>query len=207
MTDDEIRADILSYEDIRARADEFLAEHHPSGEIPIPIENIIEKRLRMDIVPMRGLRDLIEAEGFTTSDLAEIWVDENTYDRWTSRYRFTLAHEVGHVVLHREVFERGSWTTQEEWREFVNSIPEDQHSWFEYQAYSFGGLVLVPQGKLLEFTQEAVDQIHDAGLNLTDHWNFAWARIAKHLSQRFDVSTQVIDKRLDRDGVREHFRE
>lgn len=132
MTDDEIRAEVLSYEDIRARADEFLAEHHQSGEIPIPIENIIEKRLRMDIVPMRGLRELIEAEGFTTSDLAEIWIDENTYDRWTSRYRFTLAHEVGHVVLHSEVFEHGSWTTQEGWREFVNSIPEDQHSWFEY---------------------------------------------------------------------------
>jgi hypothetical protein len=28
---------IYSYEALRKKADEFLREHHPSGEIPIPI--------------------------------------------------------------------------------------------------------------------------------------------------------------------------
>ena len=66
---DEIRAPFLSYEDIRGKADEFLALHHPDGTIPVPIERIVEFKLGMDIVPVPGLRGVIEAEGFTTSDL------------------------------------------------------------------------------------------------------------------------------------------
>ena len=40
---DEVRAEYLSYEQIRERADEFLAKYHPSGKIPIPIELIVEE--------------------------------------------------------------------------------------------------------------------------------------------------------------------
>ena len=34
-------APYLSYEDLRQKADEFLAAHHPKGAIPVPIEEII----------------------------------------------------------------------------------------------------------------------------------------------------------------------
>jgi hypothetical protein len=45
-------APYLSYEDLRQKADEFLAAHHPKGAIPVPIEEIIEMQLGIDIVPM-----------------------------------------------------------------------------------------------------------------------------------------------------------
>lgn len=37
----------------------------------MPIERVVEFKLGMDIVPVPGLRGLIEADGFTTSDLQE----------------------------------------------------------------------------------------------------------------------------------------
>ncbi len=200
---EEIRAPFLSYENIRGKADEFLGQHHPEGIIPVPIERIVEFKLGMDIVPVPGLRGVIEAEGFTTSDLQEIHVDGDTYERHRHRYRFTLAHEVGHVVLHAEVFEKGQWGNIAGWKAFVNSISEKEHSWLEYHAYSFGGLVLVPRDHLFREAKECVGLIDSEGIDLEEHWDFAWTRIAAHLARRFDVSVPVIEKRLDKDGVKE----
>ena len=51
-----------SYEDLRRQADAFLAKHHPAGTIPVPIEEIVEFQLSIDIVPMPGLHTLIETD-------------------------------------------------------------------------------------------------------------------------------------------------
>lgn len=50
-----IEIPIISYEDIRNSADNFLKQYHPSREIPVPIEEIIEFQMGLDIVPIPGL--------------------------------------------------------------------------------------------------------------------------------------------------------
>lgn len=55
----------------------------------------MEFRLGIDIVPMPGLHRLIETDGFITSDLKEIYVDEFVYVSRPGRYPFTLAHANG----------------------------------------------------------------------------------------------------------------
>ncbi len=85
---DEIQAPFFSYEEIRRKADDFISRYHPEGAIPIPIEEIVEFQLKMDIVPVPGLHKVIEADGFTTSDLKEIHVDGDVYEFHTNRYRF-----------------------------------------------------------------------------------------------------------------------
>ncbi len=54
--------EILSYEDIRKRADDFLISHHPERSIPIPIEEIIEFQLDIHISPLPGLKHLWERQ-------------------------------------------------------------------------------------------------------------------------------------------------
>jgi hypothetical protein len=95
----EIRAPKLRYEDIRRRADDFLATYHPSRALPIPVEEIIDLRLRVNIVPVLGLRQAFDVEAFTSSDCTEITVDEAIYNKQPHRYRFSLAHELGHHHL------------------------------------------------------------------------------------------------------------
>jgi len=73
---------------------------------------------RIDIVPMPGLHALIETDGFITSDLREIFVDEFVYQSRLGRYRFTLAHELGHSVLHRDVFRKEAFGTSTNGRRF-----------------------------------------------------------------------------------------
>ena len=199
-------APIYSYEDLRRKADEFLAKHHPAGTIPVPIEEFVEFQLGMDIVPMPGLHTLIETDGFITSDLKEIYVDEFVYLSRPGRYRFTLAHEVGHAILHHDLFRQRRFRSVKEWKAFVNGIPEKQHGWLEYQANAFAALVLVPKVALHNQTRICLDEVRSEGINLDENWDFAWSRIAAFVAKRFQVSSEVVDRRLQKDGVPETFK-
>ena len=64
---DRLTPPILSYRDLRRRAGDFLRTHHPAGTIPVPIEEIVEFRYRMDIIPVPGLQDAFEVDGFISS--------------------------------------------------------------------------------------------------------------------------------------------
>ncbi|MEX2093241.1 MAG: ImmA/IrrE family metallo-endopeptidase [Pirellulales bacterium] len=203
---DEIKAPYFSYENLRQKADDFLVQYHRAGTIPVPIEEIVEFDLGMDIVPTPGLHQFLEVDGFLTSDLREIWVDQFVYESRPGRYRFTLAHEVGHSILHADIFRQQSFHTIAEWKEFVDSIPDKEHSWLEYQAYAFAGLVLVPATALESAARECVDKVKSEGIDLSENWDFAWSRIAAFLAKQFEVSSQVIDKRLQKDGLPDRLR-
>jgi hypothetical protein len=45
-------------------SEQFLREFHPEGSIPVPIEEIAEIKCGLDIIPLPGLRDLLEIDGF-----------------------------------------------------------------------------------------------------------------------------------------------
>ena len=89
-----LRFERLSCEDLRKRARRFLKKHHPDDSIPIPIEEIIDLQLRMDIIPMPGLRNSFEIDGCVANDLSSIFVDEFIHARRPNQYRFRLAHEL-----------------------------------------------------------------------------------------------------------------
>ncbi|MFO7654225.1 MAG: hypothetical protein R6X25_10435, partial [Candidatus Krumholzibacteriia bacterium] len=114
----------LPPENSRPRADAFLAEHNPEGILPLPIEEIIEFRLGINIVPVLGLQDRIGTVGFITSDLQEIDVDLEVAERFPSRFRWTLTHEVGHLLLHRHVYDGQQFRTADEWKRWTHSIPD-----------------------------------------------------------------------------------
>jgi hypothetical protein len=87
----------------------------------------------------------------------------------------------------------------------VNSIPEKEHGWLEYQAYAFAGLILVPREPLEDCTKKCVDLIRGEGIDLDENWDFAWSRIAAFLAKHFEVSTAVIERRLQKDELPDSF--
>jgi hypothetical protein len=197
----------LPYDTIRARADEFAARYHPRGTIPVPIEAIVELQLRLDIVPVPGLRHHFEIDGFTTSDGREIHVDERAAEDYPARYHFTLAHEVGHLELHRWAYTPGAFTTVRGWKDYLNSLPVDVASRLEIQAHCFAGLLLVPQGALVREVDAAVGQINDAGHRLVDLWYEAWPRIEAVVAKTFCVSTEVVHRRIEYDKLQSRYRD
>ncbi len=94
---------------INSGAESFLNIYNSSGTIPVPIEEIIEFQLQIDIIPVPGLKDSFEKVGldidaFISSDFRSITVDKYIQEKISNRYRFTLAHEIGHMQLHRYLY-------------------------------------------------------------------------------------------------------
>lgn len=107
---------VLSYEDLRDEAEEFLNEYHPDLTLPIPIETIVEFDLDMEVIPIPGLKAKIGVDAFLASDLSAIYMDEDTLQFVPARYRFSLAHEAGHWWLHDELYQDNEIATVADWR-------------------------------------------------------------------------------------------
>jgi hypothetical protein len=197
----DIRGPILSYEDLRRAANDFLMTYHPSQSLPVPIEEIIDLELKINIIPVPGLQQEIEMDAFISSDCTEITVDEFVYRKRLNRYRFSLAHELGHKILHRSIYCLMAFRTIAGWVAFLQACPPDQHSWLEYQARSFAGLVLVPKDLLERETDTAVQMARQSGINVHTRNQVAWESIAEYLATRFVVSKDVIMKRLAVDRI------
>ena len=190
----------LSYDQLRRHADAFLTKYHPTLQIPVPIEPIIEFQMHLDIVPLPGLEEAFEIVGFTASSLDEISVDQHVYEHRPGRYRFTLAHEVGHVVLHAELFKEHRFRGADEWKRFVRAFPDLDLSRLEWQAHSFAGLVLVPSEALRRELKSAAKRVKAS--SIAKETDFTKSLIVDMMATRFQVSGDVIERRLNYDQIK-----
>ena len=85
-------------------AEDFLEKYHPTQKAPVPIEEITEFGLGLTIFPTKILESGCEVSGTLSKDFQTILIDERTFEKFEERARFTIAHEVGHYVLHKDIF-------------------------------------------------------------------------------------------------------
>src|SRR5680860_961930 len=197
----------LSYEDLRRRAEEFLTAHHPDRTLPVPIEEIAEFELSLEIGLVPGLKGILaeaEIEGYLYGNLKGIAIDLDIYEQVYVRARFTLAHELGHLILHPEMYSKYSGETGnfEERLQFMRAIPEESYWRFEWQAKAFAGLVLVPGDLLRNSVAQNVIVARNAGVQMKGPDDPNWGYICEGVKGPFNVSSQVIDIRMDKDGLK-----
>ena len=94
----------LADAEIRRQAEMVLETYHPSRSLPIPVEEIIDRRLGVHITSIPGLEAVFDIVSFTSSDCHVITVDEFVYFHRPTRFCFSLAHELGHILLHRRIY-------------------------------------------------------------------------------------------------------
>jgi hypothetical protein len=196
------RPEYLTYDDVRAAADRFLREYHLKGTRPVPIEEIVEFDLSMDVIPLEGLKAHVGVDAFLTSDVGTIYVDEWVVKHAPVRYRFSLAHEVAHYWLHDALYQGCSIHSVRDWAEIQAAIGEENYKWFEWQANSFAGLVLVPGGPLKPDFQLVADRLISGGIEhrQIDH-HPTRAALVRELAKQFVVSEQTMEIRLEHDGL------
>lgn len=191
-----IKIEPLSNQQIREAADRTRAEFW-GDKIPVDIEHILEAKLNIFIIPLPGLQHQISFDSFISSDWKNVYVDNESYmsDRCYRRIRFSLAHELGHFILHRELFESLKIKTFEDYYHFYNEVPNDQYRFLEDQANKFAGYLLIPceimgkhRDKLLA---EARKKLIGAGLENMDVDLKGY--IAGDMADIFDVSTQAME--------------
>ncbi len=210
--DQSLAVSFISYDQTRTSAGRFLDSYHPSRSLPIPIEHIIDNKLAIDIVPIPGLLNLLKQvsslAGFISGDLKTIYVDEYIYQSVPTMYRFTLAHEIGHAILHRNVFKGRQIEGADDWVEFMMSLQEDDYSykWYEMQANNFAGLVLVPENRLEESIKKTIKSLHhkiEQAKKGLQNGEMIWEYLGEATADEFGVSAAVIDMRIKFDKLKE----
>lgn len=169
----------LTFDEVSEKVETLRAKYETLQTIPVDIDDFLEFDLELEIVPLAGLREKINAEAMISKDYKTIYVDVQSYndERLWYRLKFSIAHELGHMFLHKDFFCRQNIKNEEEWINFMSSL-QLKYSFLENHANWFAGMLLVPADKLRKL------------LLTTKKPSLA------ELTRYFEVSTQVISRRL-----------
>ena len=190
----------MNLSDIRRAVAECRAKHPAldAGAIPIDMVRFLEIDLRLSLIPVPGLykRHAVDAAILPGGD--GIYVDENSYvaldtnPPWLSRrLRFTLAHEFAHLVLHMNGHSSLRWSSV---GDFEMSICSGDRK-IEREADEFASQLLVPYSALASAFKARNVPPNVLGNPYARHY------FASQLSPRFGVNAQVIEIRLELEGI------
>ena len=165
--------------------------------LPIEVDLIAEKN-GFDLIPLSGLRNLSLTDAYLSHNKKEIAYDP---DVATVRIRFSIAHELGHYFLHKDLMKEVRFTDYSEWRELLKEIP----GWFwgkvEMQANEFAGQLLVPRDMLIQVIVEYKTEIEAAMQYIPNDIKAIREYLAIPLAKRFEVSQDAMRIRLINENI------
>ena len=96
----------LTFDEVSREVEDLRARYETLQSIPIDIDAFLEFDLGLEIVPLAGLREKVNAEAMISQDYKTIYVDVQSYndERLWNRLKFSIAHELGHMFLHKDFF-------------------------------------------------------------------------------------------------------
>lgn len=181
--------------DVTRNAEDFLKKYNPSGELPVPIEEIVELNMNIAIVVVPGIKHLLGIDAFINSDFTQITIDEHAYTAFPERTRFSIAHEIGHLVLHANWYKSHGPNNMDDYLTFYDRIDHEIYKYLEIQASTFAGLVLVPKEALLEKLRVKLGRMPaNESLELL-------IPIFQDLLEVFQVSGEVLLRRMQREKI------
>lgn len=185
----------LSYNKIGEIANQFLADYHPSLDPPIPIEEIAEAKLGLTITQEVNLKKDYDVDGFLTADLTTIFIDFDLYMKHENRTRLTIAHEIGHLIIHGKLFQDLNINSTKDLNSIIEQVTDEDYRWLEYQAYSFAGQVLVPKQLLIKELEKRLGKIPSS------ETPEVILPILQDLLDIFQVSGEVLLRRLQKENI------
>jgi len=173
---------------------------------PLDIFTFFEVDLRLDPIPFNELTARYRVEAAITADFSGIYLDAEQYalmergPEWKlNRLRFTVAHELAHYFLHRDLPQKEHFASLPDFARWTENYGGRKYT-VEQEANEFAGRLLVPETRLRalfdEFAVEAerlVPNFMQSG-SLRD-------KFAERVAPRLGVNAQVIAVRLDRDDL------
>lgn len=176
------------------------------AQLPVDILTVAEIELRLDPIRFDDLWTKYRRDAALTPDFTGIYVDAESYDLWEKgplwkqrRLRFSVAHEIGHLVLHRETGSKISFQSFDDFARWTNSTSSEKYT-LEQEANEFAGRLLVPLDRL----KHCLDSFGPSLEKVMPHWFTSMevrAAFAESATNVFQVSQQSIEARLDREGL------
>ncbi len=181
----------------------------PIAVPPVPVEYIIEGFLELELDDLNPKDTNSDKLGELYIEDGRIVVDSSLEDQ-EGRYHFTLAHEVGHWVLHKDIYlkDKNQLSLLEEKKgPSIICRKSEQKKAEEWQADYFAGALLMPKRMLMDVLREENRKktawVYDHqvkrlwGLEKEDYYR----SVASLYNQRFGVSVQAMQIRLEQLGL------
>lgn len=194
-----VKVPFLGNVSIKKAADAFRSKYW-NGIIPLEIEDIIAFELKIDIIPLPNLMKLCNGDAFITSNWNCIYVDNEKYldERYKNRLRFSFAHEIGHFILHKALYQTFGVKELADFIKFIEEIPLQQYGYLETQAQKFASHLLVLRDKLTSKKIEIIESLKKQNEDLSKvDSNIINSYLAVPLSGYFGVSEGVIEIALN----------
>ncbi|MCK9275032.1 MAG: ImmA/IrrE family metallo-endopeptidase [Syntrophales bacterium] len=196
-----VEAPYLKYVDVTQEVESFLQIYHPSRTIPIPVEEIIDLQLKINIYPFPRLYKDFGLNGFLSCDRSTIYVDEYQYEQFYEKYRYTLAHELGHFVLHKNLYENFNFENAIQYVEWRESMSPNDIDWFEKHADWFAEQLLVPANALTDACQNIINIYQHVYQKYKDSPDDFWSYASSEIARSFDVNQPVVEVRIKREKL------
>ena len=105
--------------------------------------------------------------------------------------------------MHKDIYSKLSFSSLEDWKNFINNVSEGAYKDFEWQANEFAGRFLVPYDSLVTIVKEAIKIIKQKRLvdYLKQEPDAVLSRIAPFLRKPFGISEIVIKTRVQNEEL------
>ena len=151
-----------------------------SEQLPIDIEHIVESR-GIRLLPFDFKEDI---SGVLVFENGEATIGYNNKEHRV-RNRFTIAHELGHYVLHKE---DKDLFVDKEFMALYRLNNGETGTKHEREANEFAACILMPENLMRR-------EIEKTGIEYTDE------NLIKSLAKKFDVSTVSMSIRMSKLGL------
>lgn len=170
----------------------------PLAHLPVDVFTLAELELKLDIIPFPDLNEKFEVQAALMHDFSGIYVDADSYVVWEKgpraqqrRLRFSIAHELGHYVLHHEIAKSLQFRSFDDFARWVKGNHGRQYD-LEQAANEFAGRLLVPVERL----QSEYDRFATGMTALLANWYTSASirhQFADTVKTVFEVNTPVIE--------------
>lgn len=173
---------------------------------PIDVFTFLEIDLRLDPISFDSLTAKYRIEAAIKADFTGIYLDAEQYrlmergpDWKLNRLRFTVAHELAHFFLHRDLPQKENFTSLPDFARWSEDYGGRKYT-VEQEANEFAGRLLVPELRLRAYYDEFAPEIGKLIPNFTQSGPLR-DNFAEKTAPHFGVNAQVIAVRLDRDMI------
>jgi Zn-dependent peptidase ImmA (M78 family) len=163
----------------------------------VDIERLILEKFRIKIETFVDLRRRWDTYAFIDTTGAVIFIDADLMneDRLEKKYRFTLAEELAHFLIHRHLF--ANCRTVEDRLRIEDMLDERTRAYMESNAKALASAILMPKTTIEPLVESLAGKFVDA------EGHIRVDELVSALASEYDVSFQAAKRRMINLGYRQ----
>lgn len=190
---------VLTWQQIAAAAKDFADKYRLADrDFPLDVEEIAEFDLDIEIRVTDGILEEcgMPAQIAPGSKRPVISVDAHQYRQQTSFYRYSVAHEIGHYVLHRQWLENvwQLFDSIESWKQIIATLSKSDYEWIEGQAEEFASYLLAPDEIFEPFLAKQLSRVAKLEKQLQSEDILPY--LANPIGDHFGISNSAAQARI-----------